>query len=387
MANKRDYYEILGVQRKASKEEVKKAYRKLAMKYHPDMNKEKPKEAEEKFKELSEAYEVLVDEEKRARYDQFGHEGVRSTFKGGGFDWSDFTHFNDISDIFGGFEGFGFGGSIFDQFFGGGGRRTGPQEGRSLRYDIDVTLEEATTGIERDITVPHSVACKTCGGLGAKPEDLKTCPTCKGGGQVQRGQKRGNTSFVTITACPTCRGAGKQVSKSCSDCNGAGMTQQMSTFKVSVPKGAEEGMRLRIRGAGEAGPNGGPPGDLYIVVHIEDHPVFFRDGKDIWVEATISFTQAALGTQIDVPTVRDGKAIVTVPPGTQTGAVLRLKGKGMPDLRGYTDGDQFVKVTVMTPTKLSAEQKNLFKKLDESLGDYHKAPRKKSVFNRFGKSS
>lgn len=382
MAAKRDYYETLGVPRTASKDDIKKAYRKLAMKYHPDMNKDKTKEAEEKFKELSEAYEVLADDGKKQRYDQYGHEGVQSTFKGGGFDWSDFTHYGDISDIFGNSEGFG--GSIFDQFFGGGRRRSGPQEGRSLRYDIGVTLEEAAAGIEKDIRVPHSVSCKTCGGIGAKPGDIKTCPTCKGNGQVQRGQKRGYTSFVTITACPTCRGVGKQITKPCSDCQGEGSTQTTSTLQVSVPKGAEEGMRLRIRGAGEAGPNGGPPGDLYIVIHIEDHSVFDRDGKDLWVEAPVTFGQAALGADVDVPTL-NGTARVTVPAGTQTGTVLRLKGKGMPDLRGHGNGDQFVKVTVVTPTKLTAEQKNQMKKLGESLGDYSKGTGRKSVFSRFAR--
>lgn len=382
MAEKRDYYEILGVPRTASKDEIKKAYRKLAMKHHPDMNKDKTKEAEEKFKELSEAYEVLADDDKKKRYDQYGHEGVQSTFRSGGFDWSDFTHYGDISDIFGNFEGFG--GSIFEQFFGGGVRRSGPQEGRSLRYDIEVSLEDAAKGVEREIRVPHSVACKTCGGMGAKPGDIKSCPTCKGSGQVQRGQKRGYASFVTITACPTCRGAGKHITKPCTDCGGAGSVETTSTLQVSVPKGAEEGMRLRIRGAGEAGPNGGPSGDLYIVIHIEDHPVFDRDGRDLWVEAPITFVQAALGAEVDVPTL-DGTARVTVPAGTQTGTVLRLKGKGVPDLRGHGNGDQFVKVTVVTPTKLTSEQKAMLKKLDESLGDYGKGTKRKSVFSRFGR--
>lgn len=384
MAEKRDYYDVLGVPRTASKDDIKKAYRKLAMKYHPDMNKDKTKEAEEKFKELSEAYEVLADDDKKTRYDQFGHEGVQSTFRSGGFDWSDFTHFGDISDIFGGFEGGGFGGSIFEQFFGGGARRTGPQEGRSLRYDIEVGLEDAAAGIEKEIRVPHSVACKTCGGLGAKKGDIKTCATCKGTGQVQRGQKRGYTQFVTITSCPTCSGQGRQITKPCADCGGAGAVQTTSTLEVSVPKGAEEGMRLRIRGAGEAGPNGGPPGDLYIVVHVEDHPVFDRDGKDLWVDAPVTFAQAALGAEVDVPTL-GGTARVTVPAGTQTGTVLRLKGKGMPDLRGYGNGDQFVRVTVVTPTRLTPEQRTMLKKLGESLGDYGKSAKRKSVFSRFGK--
>jgi len=381
MAAKRDYYDVLGVARGASKEDVKAAYRKLAMKHHPDVNKGDPKVAEEKFKEISEAYEVLADDDKRARYDQFGHEGVQSTFRTGGFDWSDFTHFNDISDIFGGFEGVGFGGSIFDQFFGRTARR-GPQEGRSLRYDIEITIEEAAKGAEKELRVPHSVQCKTCGGHGAKHGDIKACPTCAGSGHVQRGQKRGYASFVTITNCPTCHGSGKQILKKCSECEGAGVLQTASTIKVSVPKGADEGMRLRIRGAGEASQNGGPPGDLYIVVHIADHPVFDRDGNNLWVEAPISFTQAALGAQIEVPTL-DGTALVTVPPGTQTGTVFRLKGRGMPDLRGYSDGDEFVKVNIVTPSKLTPQQKELMRQFGESAGDYQRGSTKKGVFGRF----
>ncbi|MEM2890966.1 MAG: molecular chaperone DnaJ [Thermoplasmata archaeon] len=381
MAEKRDYYEILGVARDASKEDIKKAYRRLAMKYHPDMNKDDPKKAEEKFKEISEAYEVLVDDEKRARYDRFGHEGVQSTFRTGGFDWSDFTHFADISDLFGDFAGVGFGSSFFDQIFGRATRR-GPQEGRSLRYDVEITIEEAARGVEKELRVPRSVVCKTCGGEGAKPGDLKTCPTCKGSGQVQRGQKRGYTSILTITTCPTCQGAGKQAIRKCPECNGAGMTQTTSTIKVSIPKGADEGMRLRIRGAGEASPDGGPPGDLYIVVHIAEHPVFTRDGKDLWVEAPITFSQAALGAEIKVPTL-DGDALVTVPPGTQTGTVFRLKGMGMPDLQGYSNGDEFVRVTVVTPTKLTPHQKELLRQLDESMGSYAKGTARKSVFRRF----
>ena len=381
MAAKRDYYEVLGVTKGASKDDVKAAYRKLAMKHHPDMNKDNPKVAEEKFKELSEAYEVLADDEKRSRYDQFGHEGVQSTFRTGGFDWSDFTHYNDISDIFGGFGGFGFGGSIFDQFFGRTVQR-GPQEGRSLRYDIEITIEDAAKGVEKELKIPHSVACKACGGRGAKQGDIKTCPTCNGSGQVQRGQKRGYTSFVTITNCPTCRGSGKQVLKKCAECEGAGVTPTTSTIKVSVPKGAEEGMRLRIRGAGEASHTGGPQGDLYIVVHLAEHPVFDRDGNNLWVEAQITFAQAALGAEIQVPTL-DGTALVTVPPGTQTDTVFRLKGRGMPDLRGHSDGDEYVKVIVVTPTKLSPQQKDLMRQFGQSTGDYHVGHAKRRGFGRF----
>ncbi|HEX9907828.1 MAG TPA: molecular chaperone DnaJ [Thermoplasmata archaeon] len=381
MAGKRDYYEVLGVAKDASDDEVKKAYRKLAMKYHPDMNKDNQKDAEERFKEISEAYEVLADKDKRARYDQFGHEGIEGVFRPGGFDWSDFTHYGDISDIFGGFEGFGFGGSIFDQFFGRNVRR-GPQDGRSLRYDIEITLEEAAKGTEKDVRFPRSSSCSACNGVGAKRGDYKTCPTCKGSGQVQRGQKRGFTSFVTITACPTCGGTGKQVTRRCSECGGSGVIQTTSTISVSIPKGAEEGMRLRVRGAGETSKDGGPPGDLYIVVHMAEHPLFTRENGDLWIEAQISFTQAALGHEIKVPTL-DGEAIVSIPQGTQTGTVFRLKGKGMPSLRGHASGDEFVKVTVVTPTKLNSEQKEVFRQLNSSLGDYEKGEHRKSVFRRF----
>ena len=383
MASKRDYYDILGVSRGANTDDIKKAYRKLAMKYHPDRNKDQPKEAEEKFKELSEAYEVLADQEKRSRYDQYGHAGVESAFRQGGFDWSDFTHFEDISDIFGGFSGFGFGGSIFDQFFGGR-QRAGPQEGRSLRYDIEITLEEAAEGIERELKIPHSVACKSCSGQGAKPEDTKTCSTCKGSGQVQRGQRRGYTSFVSITNCPTCKGAGKQITKPCEKCDGQGYNKATSKIKVSVPRGADEGMRLRIRGAGEASLNGGPPGDLYIVIHIAPHELFEREGRNLHIEMPISFGEAALGAEIEVPTLL-GTALVKIPPGTQTGTVFRLKGKGMPDLRGYGDGDEFVSVLVVTPPKMNAEQKDRLRQFTESMGDYSRTEGKRARFGGFRK--
>jgi len=381
MAPKRDYYEVLGVQRGASQDEIKKAYRTLAMKYHPDMNKDNAKAAEEKFKEISEAYEVLADEQKRSRYDQYGHEGVEGAFRQGGFDWSDFTHYSDISDIF---SGFGFGGSIFDQFFGGGMRRSGPQEGQSLRYDVEIALEDVAKGVEKEIRVPHSVRCKTCKGVGAKEGDFKTCPTCKGRGQVQRGSRRGYTNFVTITNCPTCGGKGKQVLKRCSECEGAGLMQTTSTIKVSIPKGAEEGMRLRVRGAGEASANGGQPGDLYVVIHIADHPVFAREGNDLLVDTMISFTQAALGAEIEVQTL-DATAIVTIPPSTQTGQVFRLKGKGLPDLRGRGQGDQFVRVTVVTPSRLTPSQKELLRQFGQSVGEYHKSTPKKGFFDGFRK--
>lgn len=383
MAQKRDYYEVLGVQRGASKDEIKKAYRKLAMKHHPDMNKDNVKVAEEKFKDISEAYEVLVDDEKKARYDQYGHAGVESTFRQGGFDWSDFTHYGDISDIFGDLGGFGAGGGIFDQFFGRSARR-GPQEGRSLRYDIEVTLDDVAKGVEKEIRIPHTVACKACGGKGAKEGDFKPCPTCKGQGQVQRGQRRGNTNFVTIADCPTCGGKGKHIVRECTACSGAGVSQTTSNIKISIPKGADEGMRLRIRGAGEASPNGGPSGDLYIVVHMQEHPLFAREGSDLYIETPISFTQAALGAEVEVPTL-DGTALVTMPAGTQTGTVFRLKGKGLPDMRGRGHGDEFVKVSVATPTKLTSQQKDLLNQFSQSVGAYEKSTPRKSIFRGFRK--
>jgi len=381
MADKRDYYDVLGVPKDASPEDIKKAYRKLAMKYHPDMNKENPKEAEERFKDVSEAYEVLADPEKRARYDQFGLEGVQGTFRTGGFDWADFTHFQDISDIFGGFGDSPFGGSIFEQIFGGMSGRGMRQEGRSLRFDIEVSMRDIVTGVDKDVRIPHTGRCPTCGGVGAKKGDYKTCPTCRGSGQVQRSQKRGVSQFVTITACPTCRGTGTQILKICPTCGGSGTTQTTSTIRVSIPKGAEEGMRLRVRGAGEESPSGGPAGDLFIVVHVAEDPVFRREGSDLYVDVEISMVQAALGDQVSVATL-DGRVLVTVPPGTQTGTVFRLKGKGLPDMRGYGTGDEFVKVSVLTPTKMTPRQKDLLKQFQEEGGEPEPSGRK-SVFGGF----
>jgi len=383
MANKRDYYDVLGVPKNATPDDIKKAYRRLAMKYHPDQNKDNEKAAEEKFKEISEAYEVLIDSEKRARYDQFGVEGVQSTFRTGGFDWSDFTHYQDISDIFGGIggSGGGFSSSIFEELFGR--RERSPAEGRSLRYDIEVSLEDVAKGVDKEIRVPHTVQCETCMGVGAKPGDYKTCPTCKGAGQIQRSQRRGNTSYVTITACPTCKGTGKQVLRPCPTCGGSGFVQKTSTIKVSIPRGAEEGMRLRIRGAGEASPEGGTPGDLFIVVHMAEHPVFTRDGINLHTETSISFAQAALGDEVNVPTL-EGNALLKIPPGTQTGTVFRLKGRGLPDMRGYGVGDEYVTVKVVTPTKLTPRQRELLEQFMAEGGESARGGRR-TVFGGFRK--
>ncbi len=383
-ATKRDYYDVLGVSKDAPQEQIKQAYRKLAMKYHPDMNKDNPKEAEEKFKEVSEAYEVLADPEKKARYDQFGLEGVQSTFRTGGFDWSDFTHYQDISDIFGDFGG-AFGGSIFEQVFGSMGGRRRTLEGRSLRYDIEVPLQDIVTGVDKDVRVPHTVKCPVCGGVGAKKGDYKTCSTCKGSGQVQRTQRRGNAQFVSISGCPTCRGSGMEILRACPACGGSGATQTTSTIRISIPKGAEEGLRLRIRGAGEPSQEGGPPGDMFVVVHIADDPVFKRDGSDIYVEKKVSIVQAALGDEVSVPTL-EGTALVKVPPGTQTGTVFRLKGKGLLDMRGYGKGDEFVQVIVLTPTKLTSKQRDLLRQFHEEDGGHEKSGPRKSIFGGLGRS-
>jgi molecular chaperone DnaJ len=379
MAAKRDYYEVLGVGKGASPDEIKRAYRRLAREYHPDVSKLDRKVAEEKFKELSEAYEVLVDDERRKAYDMYGHEAVRSTFGSGGFDWSDFTHFSDIEDIFGGlggFGGFGQGGSIFEQFFGRQTRqsRTGPMQGSSLRFDFEITLEEAYSGAEREVMLPHSVACDACKGTGSADGKVKTCDVCKGSGQVQRSQTKGYAQYVTITQCPKCGGSGRKNTDPCKPCGGSGTARKTSKIMIKIPKGAATGMQLRIRGAGEPGLRGGPPGDLYVVLHMKPHRHFARDGGDLLTEVPITISQAALGDEIKVPTM-DGKAMLTIPPETQSGTIFRLRGRGMPDPQGYGRGDILARVVITVPKKLSKEQKDLLKQLDESLGDYVTEPR------------
>lgn len=380
MATKRDYYETLGMRKKASKEEIKKAYRRLAKEYHPDVSKLDRKIAEEKFKEISEAYEVLVDDEKRNAYDLYGHGGVRSHFGRGGFDWSDFTHFADIEDIFSGFGGFtdvGMGGSIFDSFFGRSTRRSprAPSQGASLRFDLEISLGEAFNGAEKKINLPHSVACDNCQGTGSADGKTHICETCGGSGQVKQSQTRGFAQYITITTCPKCRGKGSEIVTPCKKCRGQGSTQKTSEIFVSIPKGADTGMRLRIRGAGEASPNGGPPGDLYVVLHIAPHKYFMRDGNDLLTEIPITISQAALGDEIEVPTFAEGKAVLTVPAATQSGTIFRLRERGMPDPRGYGRGDLLARVVVAIPKKLTREQRSFLKQLDESLGDYSKGAR------------
>jgi molecular chaperone DnaJ len=350
----RDYYDILGVSRDASSDDLKKAYRRLAMKHHPDKNPG-DKAAEESFKEAAEAYAVLSDPAKRERYDRFGRQGL-----GGqpGFSGFDQEIFGDFGDILGNIFGFG-------SVFGGGGRR-GPRAGQDLRYDLDLTFEQAAAGIEAPIVVPRLDRCGTCNGSGASGKDgIKTCPTCRGRGQVAFQQ-----GFFTIArTCSTCGGAGKQIVKPCPTCAGQGRLRNESKLTVKVPAGVDDGMRLRLAGEGEASAGSGPAGDLYVVLHVAPHPVFHRDGKDLHCEVAISFAQAALGTTVRVPLIGGAEQDLDVEAGTQSGAVVRLRGKGLPSLDRSGKGDLHVTIRVKTPKTLSPEQRELMEKLATLEGD------------------
>jgi molecular chaperone DnaJ len=343
MAN--DYYEMLGVSRSASQDELKKAYRKLAMKYHPDRNPG-DKEAEDKFKEISEAYEVLSDEGKRRQYDQYGHEAF--TRKGGG---PTSGHNVDPFDLFSQMFGGG-GGGIFDGIFGGGGR-SGPRQGADLRYDLEIDFEEAVFGTEKRITIPQEVACERCGGSGAEAGTGKrTCPRCQGQGQVRVVQ-----GFFSVSQpCPECQGQGEVIENPCRKCHGEGRVNQRKTIPIRIPAGVDTGVQLRVSGAGQAGRRGGPSGDLRVVIHVRSHDIFTREEEDIFCEVPIPFHIAALGGKVKVPTL-NGATEIRIPPGTQSGARFRLRGKGIPSLRGHGRGDQHVRVYVEVPTKLDSAQK------------------------------
>src|SRR5689334_11654856 len=345
---KRDYYEVLGVNRDASDDDVKKSYRKLAMKWHPDRNPDNPK-AEEHFKEAKEAYEVLSDSQKRAAYDQFGHAGVDAS-AGGGAGAAGFGGLGDaFSDIFG------------DIFGGGGGRgRSNVYRGADLRYNLEVSLEDAARGTETRIRIPALEECGTCHGSGAKPgTQPTTCPTCQGHGQVRMQQ-----GFFSIQqTCPKCHGSGKIVSSPCATCGGAGRIRQHKTLSVKIPAGVDEGDRIRLSGEGEAGVNGGPAGDLYVVMHLKPHPVFSRDHNDLHCEMPVSYTAAALGSDIELPTL-DGYAKIKIPGGTQTGQMFRLRGKGIKGVRAHSHGDLICHVVVETPVNLTSRQKELLQELE-----------------------
>jgi molecular chaperone DnaJ len=348
----RDYYEILGVSRDASSEELKKAYRRLAMKHHPDKNPG-DQEAESAFKEAAEAYAVLSDAEKRQRYDRFGRAGLGSQ---PGFSGFNEEVFGDFGDILGSLFGLG---SIF-----GGGRR-GPRGGADLRYDLELTFEQAAAGFEAPVTVQRLDRCGTCRGTGAKGKDgIKTCPTCRGRGQVAFQQ-----GFFTIArTCASCGGAGKRIVTPCETCHGQGRVRSESTLTVRVPAGVDDGMRLRVSGEGEASPDGGPTGDLFVVLHVAPHPVFQRDGAQLHCEIPVSFAEAALGTVVRVPLVGGGEHELEVAAGTQSGTVLRLKGKGLPALDRSGKGDLHVTIQVRTPKSLTPEQRQLLEKLGEIEG-------------------
>jgi len=352
--NKRDYYEVLGVHHQASEQDIKSAYRKLAMQHHPDRNPENKEEAEEKFKEITEAYSVLADSQKRAAYNQFGHAGVSST---GG--WSpDFssTIFSDFEDLFGDFFGFGgFGRSTH--------QRRRASRGADLRYDLEISLEEAARGLETKIKIPRSETCSDCHGTGAKKgSEPVTCPACGGRGQIRHQQ-----GFFTVSrTCSQCRGMGQVMREACPGCRGKGQVQQEKVLGLKIPAGVEEGTRLRVSGEGEAGSMGGPHGDLYVVLRVRQHPYFDRQGNDLYYTIPISITQATLGAEIKVPTFR-GQERLRIPEGTQNGTVFRLRGSGMPSVDGRRQGDLYVSVYVVTPTGLSREQRRVFEMLNAAL--------------------
>lgn len=365
---KRDYYEVLGVQRGATDQEIKSAYRKLALQFHPDRNPNNP-DAEEKFKEASEAYAILADSEKRGMYDRFGHAGLGGVAAGGGFDA---TVFQDFSDIFGEFFGFG------DLFGGGrGGRRTRAQRGADLREDITIEFEEAVFGAEKKITYRKHEICDSCGGSGsAHGKAPTTCRSCGGRGQVRYQQ-----GFFSIArTCPTCQGSGSVVSDPCTKCKGEGRVVQQKTIDAKIPAGVEDGTRIRFSNVGEAGVHGGTPGDLYVVLHVKEHSFFERHGNDLYCMVPISFTQAALGTEIQVPTL-DGEHTLKIPEGTQAGTSFKLRGKGVPVLNGHGKGDLFIEVRLQTPTKLTKRQRELLQEL-QGLTQVENKPERHSLLNK-----
>lgn len=378
MATKRDYYEILGMDKKAPIDDIKSAYRKLAMQYHPDRNKSP--DAEEKFKEISEAYAVLSDQNKRQQYDQFGHAGIdmrysqEDIFRGAA---------PDIEDILrdfgaGGFGGFGRGGTIFDIFFGERGRREGPRRGSDILYELSINFEDAATGKKVELEVPRTETCDVCDGSGAKPgTSPKTCPACHGSGQVSRTQNTPFGRFMTTSTCGTCRGGGIIIDTPCTTCHGSGTVQRRRRIEVKIPPGVDTGSRLRVAGEGEAGLKGAPPGDLYVEINVRPHSIFTRQENDIIMEAAVSFTQAALGDEIIVPTL-DGKAKMKIPPGTQNGHVFRLRGKGFPSLYMSGRGDELVKIKVEVPTKLNERQKQLLREFAEISGE----KRSRGIFDK-----
>ena len=376
MATKEDYYELLGVSKTATAEELKKAYRKKAVQYHPDKNPGN-KSAEEMFKKVSEAYDVLNDPEKRAAYDRYGHAAFQQGGMGGGARGGG-GGFHDPFDIFREvFNQQGGGGGIFDEMFGGGGGRDGGRDGSDLRYDLEITLEEAARGAEKEISFRKNVTCERCDGNGAEPGSKRvTCPTCRGAGQIRR-----SGGIITFTqTCPTCAGAGTKIDKPCTACHGEGRVPKTPQLHVRIPPGVDNGSRLRSAGNGEAGLAGGSAGDLYIVLSVKDHELFERQDDNLFCEIPIKFTLATLGGSIEVPTLF-GKASLKLPAGTQSGTTFRLREKGMPSLRGGRQGDQLVRVHVEVPTSLTAEQKKILEEFGRISGDANE-PTSKTFFEK-----
>lgn len=365
MAEKRDYYEVLGIAKGASDDEIKKAYRKLSKQYHPDINKDPG--AEDKFKEIAEAYEILSDPQKRAAYDQYGHAGTDPNYGGGG----GFGGFG--GGYGGGFSGGGFGGfeDIFESFFGGGGgsvNPNAPRQGADLQYSLNLKFEDAIFGTEEKIKYNREEQCHTCGGNGAKPgTQPQTCHKCHGTGQIQVERQTPLGRVMSRQTCDVCHGTGKEIKEPCPTCHGSGHEKKAHEVKVNVPAGVEDGQQMRLQGQGEAGANGGPYGDLYVVFRVEPSDIFDRDGSEIYYELPLNFVQAALGDEINVPTVH-GDVKLKIPAGTQTGTNFRLRGKGAPKLRGTGNGDQQVKVKIITPKNLSEEQKDALRKFAEVSG-------------------
>lgn len=354
---KRDFYEVLGLDKSASKEEIKKAYRQLARKYHPDVNKDDPS-AEDKFKEVKEAYETLSNDQKKAHYDQFGHTDPNQGFGGGGFQGADFGGFGDI----------------FDMFFGGGGGRrrdpNAPRQGADLQYTMTLEFEEAAFGKETDIQIPREETCDTCHGSGAKPgTKVETCSQCGGSGQLNIEQDTPFGRIVNRRVCHHCQGKGKIIKEKCSKCGGEGQVKTNKKIHVKIPAGVDEGQQIRLSGQGEPGVNGGPAGDLFVVFHIKPHKYFERDGDDVFCTVPLNFAQVALGDEIEVPTLY-GKVKLKIPAGTQSGTHFRLKNKGIKNVRGYGQGDQHVTVNVITPKNLSDREKELFRELADISGSH-----------------
>lgn len=367
--SKRDYYEVLGISKDASKQDIRRAYRAKARKYHPDVNKSE--DAQEKFIEVKEAYEVLSDDQKRAQYDQFGHAGA----SGQGFSG------------FGGQEFSGFG-DIFDMFFGGGGGRdpNAPQQGADLQYTMTLEFEEAIFGKETEISIPKEETCQTCSGSGAKPgTKVNTCTHCNGSGQLNVEQNTPFGRVVNRRVCNYCNGTGQIIPEKCTTCGGSGQVKKRTNIKVSIPAGIDDGQRIRMGGKGEPGKNGGPSGDLYVVVQVKPHDYFEREGDNIYCELPLTFAQAALGDEVEVPTVH-GNVKLSIPAGTQSGRIFRLRNKGVPNVRGYGHGDQHVQVKVVTPTKLTSKQKELLREFNEIGGHEATDEQGESIFQRFKKA-